>query len=149
MDIVTPAQRSKNMAVIKSRDTKPELYFRKLLFSRGYRYRIAPGNIPGHPDIFLKRFNTAVFVHGCFWHRHSGCKYAYNPKSREEFWQKKFADNIRRDAVVKEQLMDRQIKCLVIWECTINKMRKSVQFQEEIVSEIEKFFSSDVLNMEF
>ena len=114
-DIVSPEQRSKNMAAIRSKDTKPEIYLRKLLFSQGFRYRIAAKNIPGHPDIFLRKYNTAIFVHGCFWHRHKGCKYAYTPKSRVEFWQKKFADNIRRDAVVRNELHDKNIKCLIVW----------------------------------
>ena len=102
-DIVSPEQRSQNMAAIRSRDTKPEVYFRKLLFAKGYRYRIAAKNIPGHPDIFLRKYNTAIFIHGCFWHRHHGCKYAYTPKSREDFWQNKFEANIKRDYIVKTQ----------------------------------------------
>ena len=89
-DIVSPERRSKNMSAIRSKDTKPEIYLRKLLFAEGYRYRIAEKSIPGHPDMFLRKYNTAIFVHGCFWHRHQGCKYAYMPKSRVEFWQKKF-----------------------------------------------------------
>lgn len=99
-DIVSAEERSRNMAAIRNRDTKPEVYLRKLLFVRGYRYRIAAKSVPGHPDIFLRKYNTAIFVHGCFWHRHQGCKYAYTPKSRVEFWQKKFDDNVRRDRIV-------------------------------------------------
>ena len=123
-DIVSPNQRSKNMAAIRSKDTKPEIYLRKLLFAEGYRYRIAEKSVPGHPDIFLRKYNTAIFVHGCFWHRHQGCKYAYTPKSRIEFWQKKFDDNIRRDAVVEVALQENGVKCLVVWECTIKQMMK-------------------------
>ena len=118
-DTLSPEERSRNMAAIKSRDAKPEVYLRKLLFARGYRYRIADKNIPGHPDIFLQKYNTAIFVHGCFWHRHPGCKYAYTPKSRIEFWQKKFDDNVRRDAVVTKEFQQHGIKQLIIWECTI------------------------------
>ena len=80
-DIVSPEQRSKNMAAIRSKNTKPEVYLRKLLFAQGFRYRIAAKNVPGHPDMFLRKYNTAIFVHGCFWHHHKGCRYAYNPKS--------------------------------------------------------------------
>lgn len=72
MDIVTPEQRSKNMAAIRSKDTKPEVYFRKLLFAKGYRYSLNSTKVPGHPDIYLRKYNTAVFIHGCFWHRHEG-----------------------------------------------------------------------------
>ncbi len=88
-DIVSPEKRSQNMSAIRSKNTKPEVYLRKLLFAQGYRYRIADKSVPGHPDIFLRKYNTAIFVNGCFWHRHPGCKYAYTPKSRVEFWQKK------------------------------------------------------------
>lgn len=90
MDIVTSEQRSKNMSAIHSKNTRPEIYFRKLLFAEGYRYSLNAKNIPGHPDIYLRKYNTAIFINGCFWHRHEGCKYAYLPKSRVEFWQKKF-----------------------------------------------------------
>lgn len=100
MDTVTSEQRSKNMSAIRSKDTKPEIYFRKLLFSRGYRYRVNSKQVSGHPDIYLKKYNTAIFIHGCFWHRHEKCKYAYMPKSNVEFWNKKFDTNIRRDARV-------------------------------------------------
>ena len=104
MDIVTPEQRSKNMAAIRSKDTKPEVYFRKLLFAKGYRYSLNSKTVPGHPDIYLRKYNTAVFVHGCFWHRHEGCKFAYMPKSRIEFWQNKFEANRKRDIVVRNEL---------------------------------------------
>lgn len=82
MDIVTSEQRSKNMSAIRSKNTKPEIYFRKFLFAEGYRYSLNSKNIPGHPDIYLRKYNTAIFINGCFWHRHEGCKYAYMPKSR-------------------------------------------------------------------
>ncbi len=120
-DIKTPAARSENMSKIRSRNTKPELYIRKELFSRGYRYRVAPSYIPGHPDLFLRKHNLAVFVHGCFWHRHAGCKYAYTPKSRVDFWNHKFDSNVHRDQEVVRQLNDERIRCLVIWECAIRK----------------------------
>lgn len=138
-DIVSPEQRSRNMSAIRSKDTKPEVYLRKLLFAEGYRYRIAEKRVPGHPDIFLRKYNTAIFVHGCFWHRHQECKYAYMPKTRVDFWQKKFDDNVRRDAVVKEELRQQGIKCLIIWECTIKKMRKDIQLRDAVICEIKSF----------
>ena len=107
-DIVSTEKRSQNMSAIRSKNTKPEVYLRKLLFAQGYRYRIADKSVPGHPDIFLRKYNTAIFVNGCFWHRHPGCKYAYTPKSRVEFWQKKFDDNVRRDSAVKAELLRRR-----------------------------------------
>ena len=147
-DIVSPERRSQNMSAIRSKDTKPEIYLRKLLFAEGYRYRIAEKSIPGHPDMFLRKYNTAIFVHGCFWHRHQGCKYAYTPKSRVEFWQKKFDDNVRRDAVVRTALQENNIKCLVVWECTIKQMMKSPQLRDQIITEICSFINSDRMNME-
>jgi len=147
-DIVSPEQRSKNMSAIRSKNTKPEVYFRKLLFSRGYRYRIAEKNIPGHPDIFLRKYNTAIFIHGCFWHRHSGCKYAYMPKSRVEFWQKKFDANIKRDNIVKAELQTLKVKNLLIWECTIKTMMKNPEECIKILDIVDKFLQNDTLYKE-
>ncbi len=147
-DIVSPEQRSKNMSAIHSRDTKPEVYFRKLLFAKGYRYRIAEKNIPGHPDIFLRKYNTAIFIHGCFWHRHPGCKYAYMPKSKVEFWQRKFDANIKRDCIVRAELQTRKVKCLLIWECTVKSMMKSPEVCAEILNIAEKFLREDTLFQE-
>ena len=147
-DIKTKEERSYNMSRIKGRDTKPEIYLRKLLFAEGFRYRIAEKSVPGHPDIFLRKYNTAIFVHGCFWHRHQGCKYSYTPKSRVEFWQKKFDDNIKRDSVVRGELKNRKIKCLIVWECTIKRMMKSSQLQTRNLTEIVKFITSDLDEME-
>lgn len=141
-DILTPEKRSQNMAAIKSRDTKPEVYLRRLLFAKGYRYRIAEKSIPGHPDIFLRKYNTAIFVHGCFWHRHPGCKYAYTPKSRIEFWQKKFDDNIKRDAVVMRELQERGIKRIIIWECVIRRMWEDITYKSDVIKKIEDFMFS-------
>ena len=89
MDIKSPEERSKNMAAIRSKNTGPEMYFRKILFARGYRYSLNSDKIYGHPDIYLRKYNTAIFINGCFWHRHSGCKFAYMPKSRQDFWEKR------------------------------------------------------------
>ena len=148
MDILTPAERSKNMAAIRGKDTKPELYIRKLLFSKGYRYRLGSSAVEGHPDIYLSKYKTAVFIHGCFWHRHIGCKYAYMPKSRIEFWTKKFKANIQRDKTVRLLLEQSRIKNLIIWECTINRMKKSHEYEEKIFNEIEQFFYSKDLYLE-
>lgn len=142
-DIVSPERRSKNMSAIRSKDTKPEIYLRKLLFAEGYRYRIAEKSVPGHPDIFLRKYNTAIFVHGCFWHRHQGCKYAYTPKSRIEFWQKKFDDNVRRDATVKAELQKQNIKQLIVWECAIRRMQKNKSEENSILAAIVSFVLSD------
>lgn len=143
MDIKSKEERSKNMAAIHSKNTKPEIYFRKLLFARGYRYSLNAKSVSGHPDLFLRKYNTAVFINGCFWHRHEGCKYAYTPKSRVEFWTEKFAANVKRDQVVREELARQGIRCLIVWECTIKKMRKDEAFRNEVLEQAERFLYSD------
>lgn len=142
MDIKSPEERSKNMSAIRSRNTKPEIYFRKLLFAQGYRYSLNSKKIPGHPDLYLRKYNTVIFVHGCFWHRHEGCKYAYMPKSRVEFWEKKFEANQRRDYVVREELEDGKIKCLIVWECSVKQMKKSLEICQKYLGKIEAFLKS-------
>lgn len=147
-DIVSPEKRSQNMSAIRSKDTKPEVYLRKLLFAQGYRYRIADKSVPGHPDIFLRKYNTAIFVNGCFWHRHLGCKYAYTPKSRVEFWQKKFDDNVRRDSAVKAELLEHGIKLLTVWECAIRRMQRDKIEEEHALAKIILFIKSNEKNAE-
>ena len=141
-DIKSPEQRSLNMSKIRSKDTKPEEYIRKLLFNHGYRYRKNVKNVPGHPDAWLARYNTAVFVNGCFWHRHEGCKYAYTPKSRIEFWNDKFQKNTARDKVVEDQLKEQGIRSLVIWECTIRKMMQKSNIESDTLNLVEYFLHS-------
>ena len=148
MDIKSPEERSKNMAAIHSKNTKPEIYLRKLLFARGYRYGVNSKSVPGHPDIYMRKYNTAIFVHGCFWHRHEGCKYAYMPKSRVEFWQKKFDTNIKRGEFVRKELESKKIKVLIVWECTIKRMKKDKKTEEEVISLIEKFLLSSEFELE-
>lgn len=148
MDIKSPEERSRNMAAIRSKDTRPEIYFRKLLFAQGYRYSLNSKKIPGHPDSYLRKYNTAIFIHGCFWHRHSGCKYAYMPKSRVEFWQKKFEANVKRDYIVRMELQDKGIKCLVVWECTVKKMKRNSVNCEKYLKETEDFLENDEMFLE-
>ncbi len=148
MDILTPEKRSLNMAAIKNKDTTPELFFRKLLFSKGFRYRTNVKNIPGHPDVYLAKYNAAVFIHGCFWHRHEGCKYAYTPKSRIDFWKKKFETNIQRDKEVICQLQNNNIRYLIVWECTIKRMMKDETYKNELLSQTISFLKADVKSME-
>lgn len=147
-DIVSPEKRSQNMSAIRSKNTKPEVYLRKLLFAQGYRYRIADKSVPGHPDILLRKYNTAIFVNGCFWHRHPGCKYAYTPKSRVEFWQKKFDDNVRRDSAVKAELLEHGIKLLTVWECAIRRMQRDKIEEERALAKIILFIKSNEKNAE-
>ncbi len=137
-DTISPERRSRNMSAIKSKDTKPEVYLRKLLYHHGLRYRKNYSGVFGHPDIYLPKYKTAIFVHGCYWHRHEGCQCAYMPKSRVEFWQKKFNENIRRDQLVRETLENQGIHCIVFWECTIKQMKRDVVIKNE---ELKKLFS--------
>lgn len=143
MDVLTPEQRHKNMSAIRSKNTKPEVYLRKLLFANGYRYRLHSKSIPGKPDLWLAKYNTAIFVHGCFWHRHRDCRYATTPKNNAEFWKKKFDRNVDRDREVQRALLDKGIKVLVIWECTIKKMEKDEDYQNRILPVITDFFKTD------
>ena len=147
-DIKSNEQRSRNMAAIKGKNTKPEIYLRRCLFSRGYRYRVNVSGISGHPDIWLRKYNTAIFVNGCFWHRHSNCKYAYTPKSRVEFWENKFAKNVLRDQRVKDALKEKGIRCLIIWECTIKKMIKDQDYSKQVLDACEAFLHDDRMTEE-
>lgn len=110
------------MARIGQRDTQPELAVRRSLHKFGYRFRLHRRDLPGRPDIVLPRHKTVVFVHGCFWHRHSGCKFASSPKSRIEFWNKKFATNVARDDRVQRELELAGWRVLTIWECETNRV---------------------------
>jgi len=113
-------QRSRNMSAIKSKNTKPEIAVRKLLHSMGFRFRLYRKDLPGSPDIVLPKYKTVIFVHGCFWHRHENCKYASTPKTRQEFWEAKFRENINRDKLNQENLSSKGWKIIVVWECEIN-----------------------------
>ena len=110
-------KRSRNMSAIKSKNTKPEIKVRKVLHSMGYRFRLHSKDLPGSPDIVLPKYKTVIFVHGCFWHRHKNCKYASTPKTRQEFWNKKFKENIKRDSEIQEKIKNLDWRSVVIWEC--------------------------------
>lgn len=124
-DIVDKSERSRMMRNIRHKDTKPELIVRRYLHRVGFRYRLHDRKLPGKPDIVLSRYRAVVLVHGCYWHRHKGCKFAYNPKSRAEFWTTKFARNVERDAEIKQLLADQGWRVMTIWECALrdNKIR--------------------------
>lgn len=107
------------MSAIKGKNTKPELLVRKFLFSRGFRYRLNHPRLPGHPDIVLRKYRTVIFVNGCFWHGHQGCKYFVLPKSNVEFWQNKIERNRVRDVEEQRQLASMGWHCITIWECQL------------------------------
>lgn len=135
-DIKSPSDRSRNMAAIKGKDTKPEMIVRKYLFSRGLRFRVQVRKLPGTPDIVLPKYKTAIFVNGCFWHGHEGCKYFRLPKSNVEFWKEKIERNIERDKESMQALFDLGWKVVRVWECelrnkanregTLNKIYSSI-----------------------
>lgn len=124
---MTDAARTKIMQAVRRSNTKPELLVRKLLHFLGLRFRLHQKKLPGSPDIVLARFNTAVFVHGCFWHRHPGCRYATTPKTRQDFWLPKFAANVERDARKEAQLEELGWRVLTIWECETRDLQSLEQ----------------------
>lgn len=118
-DIVDRATRSRMMSGIRGRNTRPEMAVRRHLHAAGFRFRLHRKDLPGKPDIVLPRHKVAIFVHGCFWHRHAGCPKATTPSSNIEFWQKKFADNVARDARDRAALEALGWRVLVVWECEL------------------------------
>jgi DNA mismatch endonuclease, patch repair protein len=114
------------MSRIRSKDTKPEIAVRSLLHRMGYRFRLHRRDLPGKPDIVLPKHRTVVLVHGCFWHRHKGCKYAYIPRSRVDFWEKKFAENVERDNRNRKDLRREGWKVIVVWECQLRDPNRLV-----------------------
>ena len=121
MDRLTPEERSANMRAIKSRDTKPEILVRSMLHRAGYRFRKNVKTLPGKPDIVLPKYKTVIFVHGCFWHRHKGCKQTTTPKSNVEFWNKKFERNVSNDRKHARQLRKLGWHVITVWECQLKK----------------------------
>ena len=115
MDQISPEHRSWNMSRIKGKDTKPELLVRSWLHRNGFRFRLHVKALPGTPDIVLPKYKTVIEVRGCFWHRHPGCKFAYTPKSRIDFWNSKFKENIKRDKENDEILTFLGWRVIVIW----------------------------------
>lgn len=120
-DIVNKETRSRMMSGIRGKDTRPELLLRRALHARGFRYRLHPKTVTGRPDLVLPKHRVAVFVHGCFWHRHESCRLASTPATRPEFWAAKFAANILRDQKVVATLSDEGWRIAIVWECVLKK----------------------------
>lgn len=110
------------MSRIRSKNTKPELAVRKYLYARGFRYRLHDSRLPGKPDIVLRKYKTAIFVHGCFWHSHENCRYAVMPKSNNEYWTKKISGNVARDQDAGLKLSELGWKQIMLWECDLRKL---------------------------
>lgn len=122
MDVVDRVTRSRMMSGIRGKNTKPERFVRSALHRAGLRFRLHV-KLPGKPDLVLHKYHTAVFVHGCFWHRHAGCRYSAAPASNAAFWQEKFASNKRRDSMVKRQLRRLGWQVRVVWSCQLNQRK--------------------------
>lgn len=145
MDIVTQEKRAEMMANILSRDTKPEILVRKAIFHSGYRYKLNVKIYNIRPDIVLRKQNIAIFVHGCFWHRHTRCKLAYTPKSRTKFWKSKFEQNMERDRKVIMKLQLEGWRIAVIWECATRDkelFEKTMNSLNEWITSSSDYFES-------
>ena len=119
MDKVATERRSANMSKIRSVNTRPEVIVRRLLFSIGLRFRLHDKNLPGHPDIVLRKYKTVVFVNGCFWHGHQNCKRSTIPQTNTEFWRNKIEKNKNRDKACKEKLIEMGWDVVIVWECEL------------------------------
>lgn len=135
MDHLTEAGRSKNMGRIRSKNTKPELLVRKSLFAKGLRYRLHVKDLPGKPDICIKKYKTVIDVRGCFWHAHDNCKLAANPKTNKDYWISKIQKNKDRDCTNQKLLEDLGFKVFIIWECET----KNRNFITDKVEQIQKY----------
>ena len=117
------------MSGIRGKDTKPEILLRKALFHRGFRYRLNAKELSGKPDIVFPKWNAVVFVHGCFWHRHPGCRYTTTPATRPEFWEEKFRRNVERDQENRESLHQVGWRTAIVWECSLRQNPDKVSLE--------------------
>jgi DNA mismatch endonuclease (patch repair protein) len=153
-DTVCPKTRSWIMSQVKSKDTKPEIRVRSMLHAMGFRFRLQRKDLPGRPDITLPKYKTVVFVHGCFWHRHLGCKKTTTPATRVQFWQEKFRKNVERDERSQRELAQLGWTVIVVWECELRdeesltcrlekEIRRSGETGVELVAEPTEPYGED------
>lgn len=132
-DRISPTHRSWNMSRIRGKDTKPEMMLRSLMHREGFRFRLHDKNLPGKPDLVLPKHKTAIFVNGCYWHRHEGCPKATTPKTNTEIWEKKFKETIARDVRKAAELTQRGWRVITIWECDLlanaSRVMKDIHYQ--------------------
>lgn len=136
VDFLSPPERSERMSRIRSSNTMPEVTLRQALHALGLRFRLHRKDLPGKPDIVFTRYRAVVFVHGCFWHRHDGCKVAATPKSNTEFWIEKFERNVARDARSRELLEAQGWRVVIVWECELGSRRKAAEAAQRVAGEI-------------
>lgn len=136
--IETDPKRSAQMAKIRSVNTRPEIAVRKALHARGFRFRLHRKDLPGHPDIVLPRYRAVVFVHGCFWHQHSGCRLASWPKTRVEYWGPKLGRNVERDILAISQLQELGWRPIIVWECDTRSPERLAARIEKLESELRR-----------
>ena len=137
-----PMTRSENMAKVKNKNTQPEVYLRKLLWHRGFRYRLNYKSLPGSPDIYISKYKIAIFVNGCFWHMHENCRYASIPKNNYDFWKNKLEGNVQRDKQNYIKLESMGINVIVVWGCEIKQMMKDKMIEQEKVDNLAKYIFS-------
>jgi DNA mismatch endonuclease (patch repair protein) len=142
-DTVDTATRSRMMAAVGGKNTKPEMMLRRALHADGFRFRLHDRRLPGSPDLVLPRYHSAIFVHGCFWHRHKGCRFATQPKNRADYWVAKFEANTDRDARKEEALQLAGWRVAVVWECAMRKGRF-----EKTLMELERWLRSPSVRFE-
>lgn len=130
MDTVSSSQRHYNMSLIKSKDTKAEIMVRRYLFSKGLRFRKNDNKLPGHPDIVLPKYKTIVFINGCFWHGHAGCKYNRIPKTNTDYWKIKIESNRERDIRVSKELSNAGWNVITVWGCELEKSVADVSLEK-------------------
>ncbi|WP_370319993.1 very short patch repair endonuclease [Oricola sp.] len=135
-DTVPKHVRSRMMSSIRGSNTKPEMTLRRAMHARGFRYRLHDRRLPGRPDLVFPRYGVVLFVHGCFWHRHEGCKYATTPASNVEFWQEKFENNVARDKSAIGNLQEAGWRVGVVWECLLRDRNR-----EDALADIGKFLT--------
>ena len=138
VDTMTPEQRSRCMSAVKGKDTKPEMIVRKYLFSKGLRYRLHVRSLPGKPDLVLQKYKTVIFINGCFWHGHEGCKYYRMPKSNTKFWESKITNNKKRDVQNEKELKELGWRVIRIWECEIRRVQDRKHSLESLYNQIVK-----------
>lgn len=142
MDKLTAEQRHRCMAAIRSKDTKPEILVRKYLFARGFRYRLNDPRLPGHPDLVLRKYRTVIFVNGCFWHGHEGCRFFRLPQTRTDYWRAKITRNKKRDAEEQRELALMGWHCVTVWECQLKPAVRE-QTLEGLVYTLSHIFLED------